>query len=370
MAQQSLLAEHFKDDLIDEDALERGNLVGEGSCGKVYKGKWSGSLCAIKRFKKVKKFEGRSNSGESSEEETLLRIIREFKIWKDLKSPNIVVLYGVSFWKDRKLPCLVMEWMPESVSMVLKQKDPRLSHDMKLSILMQVCTGLRYLHGKNLVHGDLTANNILLNFHTDGVTAKITDFGISAFISELPNMTSYSRGMEKYMPPETRDPSYRPEAKTDCYSFGVLTIYILAGKLVNPRYPVARQNEIVKHLTEFERYEDSMKNFTEEDKKLEPVIKSCIQFCPLDRQDLAKIAKEISDIRNNIKPSRVPAVPPQPVHIHLHKDVIIKGSNITGSNILVNNQSGNKGIESEVSQVSHLIIQNYCIIHFIGTSIN
>ncbi|KAI9206257.1 kinase-like domain-containing protein [Polychytrium aggregatum] len=53
--------------------------------------------------------------------------------------------------------------------------NPR-SVEEKLRLLYQVAAGMSYLHGNNIVHGDLKAENILLDSSFNSV---ITDFGLS-----------------------------------------------------------------------------------------------------------------------------------------------------------------------------------------------
>ena len=45
----------------------------------------------------------------------------------------------------------------------------------KLSIVVDVAQGLEFLHGQDIVHRDLSSNNILLTKH---LVAKIADLGV------------------------------------------------------------------------------------------------------------------------------------------------------------------------------------------------
>ena len=45
----------------------------------------------------------------------------------------------------------------------------------KLSILVDVAQGLEFLHGQDIIHRDLSSNNVLLTKH---LVAKIADLGV------------------------------------------------------------------------------------------------------------------------------------------------------------------------------------------------
>ena len=60
--------------------------------------------------------------------------------------------------------------------------DPNKRREAILSFLSGVAAGLAELHSRNLVHGDLNPNNILLNVLDDGVEqVKLGDFGSSCY---------------------------------------------------------------------------------------------------------------------------------------------------------------------------------------------
>ena len=49
-------------------------------------------------------------------------------------------------------------------------------------ILIQVAEGLKYLHSKKIIHGDIKLENILLG-HEDNIV-KLADFGLSSFVEK------------------------------------------------------------------------------------------------------------------------------------------------------------------------------------------
>ena len=48
-----------------------------------------------------------------------------------------------------------------------------------ISIVKNICEGLKFLHNNNIIHLDLNSKNILLDKKNDIITACITDFGLS-----------------------------------------------------------------------------------------------------------------------------------------------------------------------------------------------
>lgn len=80
-----------------------------------------------------------------------------------------------------------------------------------------ISSGMGYLHSKNIIHGDLTAANVLVD--RTG-TCKITDFGISRMLIST-DVRTESYGTVTYMPQELLAHK-KIGLYTDVYSFGVL----------------------------------------------------------------------------------------------------------------------------------------------------
>ena len=132
---------------------------------------------------------------------------------------------GVHFSRHSRLPMLVMEYLPLSLTQCLERHQD-LPLQIKYSILLDVAKGLNYLHCKRppIVHRDLTANNILLN---SNFIAKISDLGVSRMADTFKRQQlTKAPGNAVVMPPEALkdNPSY--DHKLDVFSYGCLILHV------------------------------------------------------------------------------------------------------------------------------------------------
>ncbi len=159
---------------------------------------------------------------------------REAKILSRLEHPNIVQVIDYGF-DDRHGAFLVMERL-EGESLFLRiQRDGALKRHQAVDIALQIAEALHYVHGQNVVHYDVKAENILLcplpvsqRGHT---LVKLIDFGLSrteALGAKLAQ--SEVAGTPLYMAPEQINGD-APRPSMDIYSFGVVLYEMLTGRL-------------------------------------------------------------------------------------------------------------------------------------------
>ncbi|KAL5503011.1 hypothetical protein EMCRGX_G009886 [Ephydatia muelleri] len=113
-------------------------------------------------------------------------------------------------------------------------------HALELHVQLNICheitLALRYLHQNNLIHRDLSSNNVLT---LGGKRFKVTDFGMSKLISPTLNAASLTQcpGCPAYMSPESLETPPIYSVKLDTFSFGVLTIQVLTCRFPDPSPP-------------------------------------------------------------------------------------------------------------------------------------
>ena len=66
-------------------------------------------------------------------------------------------------------------------------------------IIVQICEGLKEIHKNNLIHRDLTPDNIFIDENNN---IKIGDFGISKILSNNTKYTKSQTGKYRYFAPE------------------------------------------------------------------------------------------------------------------------------------------------------------------------
>ena len=153
--------------------------LGEGGCGAVYRCKHlkkPGTEVAVKLLDNL---------------EDLQRFNREAKMMRNVKHPNVVMVFGKGVHEGR--PFMSMEYIAGGSLRDLLDKRKKLSVEEAALIGVQVVRGLRAAH---TVHRDLKPENILItklsrNTSGDaeakgtkgGTVVKLADFGLAKNIN-------------------------------------------------------------------------------------------------------------------------------------------------------------------------------------------
>ncbi|KAJ7271184.1 kinase-like domain-containing protein [Mycena rebaudengoi] len=188
-----------------------------GGFANVYRGTYKGASVAVKRFIKPR-------------EELDGAFCHEAVLWRGLQHPFVLPFLGIHI--SEGLTCLVSPWRDKgSIRDHLASEKP-LDID---KALLQVACGLKYIHGQNVIHGDIKGPNILLD---DNLNAQICDFGLGLWNeTSVGSSTSQRQGTTRYMAPELLFDPTRPCAATDVFAFGCLAFEMHSGV---PPFPKLR----------------------------------------------------------------------------------------------------------------------------------
>ncbi|XP_019378201.1 PREDICTED: serine/threonine-protein kinase 36 isoform X2 [Gavialis gangeticus] len=188
-------------------------VIGEGSFGRVYKGrrKHSAQVVALKFIPKL----GRS-------EKELRNLQREIEIMRGLHHPNIVQMLD-SFETDKEV-VVVTDYAEGELFQILED-DGSLPEEQVQAIAAQLVSALYYLHSHRILHRDMKPQNILLG---KGGVIKLCDFGFARAMSIHTLVLTSIKGTPLYMAPElVQEQPYDHAA--DLWSMGCILYELLVG---------------------------------------------------------------------------------------------------------------------------------------------
>ena len=160
--------------LISREEIEimREKFLGEGSYGKVFKGRYRGCVVAVKELKSL----------STSQERDLFE--REMDIASRCRHPCLLQFIGAT--QDEETPLFVTELMESSLRKLLEKR--QLSEKEIAVISLDVAHALNYLHQrkpKAIVHRDVTSANVLLWKQNGEWRGKLGDYGTAKFLQEI-----------------------------------------------------------------------------------------------------------------------------------------------------------------------------------------
>ncbi|RVD89506.1 uncharacterized protein DFL_000510 [Arthrobotrys flagrans] len=149
---------------------ERIDKIGEGTYGVVYKARdlrHGGRFVALKKIRLEQEDEGVPSTA-----------IREISLLKELNTnENIVRLHNIVHADGHKL-YLVFEFLDMDLKKYMETipKGVPLEPGLVKKFMSQLCSGVKFCHGRRILHRDLKPQNLLID---SNLNLKLADFGLA-----------------------------------------------------------------------------------------------------------------------------------------------------------------------------------------------
>ena len=195
----------------------RENLLGKGGFGVV----WKGTDVYTQKTVAVKILDKHRIRDKYVE--------RELDVMRSCDHENIVKLYNCV--KDDTSVYIIMEYCDcNDLDHFMRYRD--LPFAPCLRIMQDSAAAIKYLHEeKKIIHRDIKAENILVHSGVTGLSIKITDFGLSRFVSRLSSLNAATgkMGTVLWMAPEIKQNKRicGYSMAVDIFSLGMVFLAIL-----------------------------------------------------------------------------------------------------------------------------------------------
>ncbi len=202
--------------------------LGTGSYGAVCKARCDQLICAAKLLYPVL-FQMITPDPGKQHRQPMKRFELECRFLSLINHPNIIQYLGTYRDPDTNAPVLLMELMDESLTHFLESSPGDIPYHIQVNLSYDIAQALAFLHSNEIIHRDLSSNNVLLL----AGRAKVADFGMSKFDTHLATMTTCP-GTAAYMSPEALNTPPVYTEKLDNFSLGVLILQTMTRKYPNP----------------------------------------------------------------------------------------------------------------------------------------
>lgn len=201
--------------------------LGEGGMGQVYLVEREGCLGRKVALKILRK--------ETEHQDSKARFDNEVRLLAHLNHPHISHVYDFGETLDHR-PFFTMEYV-QGLPVDQFCKHYHLDLEARLTLFLQICSGMAYAHSRGVIHRDLKPANILVTLRDDQPIAKIIDFGIAKSTSAGTAPTQIHTRMDQilgtpiYMSPEqiATISGTDIDPRSDIYVLGALLFEMITG---------------------------------------------------------------------------------------------------------------------------------------------
>ncbi len=216
----------------------------------------------------------------------LFKLLKESRLQAALNHPNIVRMLSAE--KENKVFFMVMEYIKGKTLEKILEKIKILDIEKAIDYISQISYGVDHAHKNKIIHRDLRPSNILIS--EDG-TAKITDFGTSAWLNNVP-YASTRIGSPPYMAPEQF--MGKASFNSDIYSIGCMFYELILG---NPPILYPDPFKIMEKAQDGKIKPPRVEN-SKIPKEINEIIMKCLAAKPEERyQKASEIIRHLSTFK-------------------------------------------------------------------------
>ncbi|PLB48114.1 Pkinase-domain-containing protein [Aspergillus steynii IBT 23096] len=209
------------------DNFERLNHIEEGSYGWVSRAKdiVTGEVVALKKLKMENSPDGFPVTG-----------LREIQTLLEARHKNVVYLREIVMGNKMDDVFLVMDFSEHDLKTLLDDmREPFLPSETK-TLMLQVLSGLGFLHSQWIMHRDLKTSNLLINNRGE---LKIADFGMARYYGDPPPKLTQLVVTLWYRSPELLLGAEKYGTEIDMWSIGCIF-----GELLTKEPLLQGKNEV------------------------------------------------------------------------------------------------------------------------------
>ncbi len=162
------------------------------------------------------------------------RLLREVKLLDELQGcNNIIRLINHGNDTDKQKLWYLMPFAKYNLHDYIRKNHGTLTQSDRYEIVGQIINAIKFAHERNILHRDISPNNVLVFLRKGKPIIKVSDFGLGKDTESLSYYTGYSvsgYGQILYVSPEQRLHLKDATVKSDIYSLGKLVYFVFTGK--------------------------------------------------------------------------------------------------------------------------------------------
>lgn len=202
------------------------------------------------------------------------RLIREIKLLNDLEGcPYIVDILKDGNNKEKKQLWYMMPCADFNLYKYIKKNHQKISLEDRFKFADHIIGAIKFAHEINILHRDISPNNILLFGAGESIDVKVSDFGLGKDEESLSHYTGSSvegYGQILYVAPEQREKLKDATVQSDIFSLGKLIYFLFTARdpdnikpfILSPLVSKATDDDpYIRHksIEEFEKHYTALK---------------------------------------------------------------------------------------------------------------